>query len=97
MLGELAIRAATPADAGVWLRLRRACWPDGSGPEHGHDIEECFAGAHCATLGVPTTHWRTMDPATRLRVLRFALLWGDVVLAVVLALQAPPVSPAIQA
>jgi hypothetical protein len=48
-------------------------------------------------LAIPTTHWRTMDPATRLRALRFALLWSDVVVAVVLALRAPPVSPAIQA
>jgi aminoglycoside 6'-N-acetyltransferase I len=44
MPDELAIRTATPADAGVWLRLRRALWPDGSEPEHRHDIEESFAG-----------------------------------------------------
>jgi aminoglycoside 6'-N-acetyltransferase I len=44
MPGEPTVRPGRPADAAAWLRLRRTLWPEGSEPEHRHDIEEFFAG-----------------------------------------------------
>jgi aminoglycoside 6'-N-acetyltransferase I len=38
------VRPATPLDAGAWLRLRRALWPEGSEAEHGREIAQFFAG-----------------------------------------------------
>ncbi|HEY6620008.1 MAG TPA: aminoglycoside 6'-N-acetyltransferase [Steroidobacteraceae bacterium] len=39
------IRSVTAADAGEWLRMRHALWPDGSVTEHRQDIDRYFAGA----------------------------------------------------
>jgi len=38
------VRPVTPADAGAWLRMRCALWPEGSESEHRDEIEEFFAG-----------------------------------------------------
>src|ERR1700690_1708745 len=38
------IRPVTESDAGQWLRMRHALWPDGSLAEHQHDIDRYFAG-----------------------------------------------------
>jgi len=38
------IRTVSEADAGHWLRMRHALWPDGSLAEHQQDIDRYFAG-----------------------------------------------------
>jgi len=38
------VRAVTSAEAGAWLRMRRALWPEGSESEHRGDIDRFFAG-----------------------------------------------------
>jgi len=38
------VRPVTPADAGAWLRMRCALWPEGSETEHRDEIERFFAG-----------------------------------------------------
>jgi aminoglycoside 6'-N-acetyltransferase I len=38
------VRPVTPGDSGVWLRMRCALWPEGSGTEHRDEIERFFAG-----------------------------------------------------
>jgi aminoglycoside 6'-N-acetyltransferase I len=38
------VRPATPADAAVWLRMRRALWPDGTLEEHRDEIRDYLAG-----------------------------------------------------
>ena len=40
----IAIRRATESDAGAWLRLRHALWPDGSEADHRAEIDRFFAG-----------------------------------------------------
>lgn len=44
------VRPAIPADAGAWLRMRCALWPEGSESEHRDEIEEFFAGRLCQPL-----------------------------------------------
>jgi aminoglycoside 6'-N-acetyltransferase I len=39
------VRPATPAQAGDWLRMRQALWPEDDDPSHGDEIERFFAGA----------------------------------------------------
>jgi aminoglycoside 6'-N-acetyltransferase I len=39
------VRPATRADAGDWLRMRQALWPEGDEPEHAGEIEGFFTGA----------------------------------------------------
>jgi aminoglycoside 6'-N-acetyltransferase I len=39
-------------DAAVWLRLRRAHWPDGSEAEHRQEIDAFFAGSAKEPLAV---------------------------------------------
>jgi aminoglycoside 6'-N-acetyltransferase I len=38
------VRPVELSDAGAWLRMRRALWPDGAGT-HGGEIDEFLAGA----------------------------------------------------
>jgi aminoglycoside 6'-N-acetyltransferase I len=38
------VRPVQPGDDAVWLRLRRALWPEGSEAEHAHDIAAFFGG-----------------------------------------------------
>ena len=38
----ITVRAAEPRDAGSWLRLRHALWPEGTESEHGEDIARFF-------------------------------------------------------
>ncbi len=38
------VRPAQPDDAGSWLALRCALWPEGSAEEHRAEIEQFFAG-----------------------------------------------------
>ncbi len=38
------VRHAEPADASVWLQMRRALWPEGSEEEHAGEIARYFAG-----------------------------------------------------
>lgn len=38
------VRPATSADAGAWLRMRCALWPEGSESEHRVEIDQFFAG-----------------------------------------------------
>ena len=38
------VRAVTPADAGAWLQMRNALWPEGPESEHREEIERFFAG-----------------------------------------------------
>lgn len=39
------VREATPVDAGAWLRMRRALWPDEAEPgEHEREVAAHFAG-----------------------------------------------------
>jgi aminoglycoside 6'-N-acetyltransferase I len=38
------VRPATPGDKQVWLRLRRALWPEDEGDSHAREIDEFFAG-----------------------------------------------------
>ena len=40
----ITVRPAQPSDAGAWLRLRCALWPDGSEAEHRGEIDRFFAG-----------------------------------------------------
>ena len=40
----ITVRPAEASDAGAWLQLRRALWPDGSEVEHRGDIDRFFAG-----------------------------------------------------
>jgi aminoglycoside 6'-N-acetyltransferase I len=37
------VRPVTPADAGVWLQMRCALWPEGSEDEHRDEINRFFA------------------------------------------------------
>ena len=37
------VRAAKPEDAGAWLQLRHALWPEGSEAEHREEIDRFFA------------------------------------------------------
>ena len=39
-----AVRPVERSDAGAWLRMRRALWPDGAG-DHAREIEEFLSGA----------------------------------------------------
>ena len=41
---ERHVRPVTPADAAVWLRLRRALWPEHGSDWHAGEIEQFFAG-----------------------------------------------------
>jgi len=38
------VRPAARADAGDWLRMRQALWPDGDASSHADEIERFFAG-----------------------------------------------------
>jgi aminoglycoside 6'-N-acetyltransferase I len=38
------VRPVTPADAGAWLQMRCALWPEGSENEHRDEINRFFAG-----------------------------------------------------
>jgi aminoglycoside 6'-N-acetyltransferase I len=38
------VRAVKPEDAGAWLQLRHALWPEGSEAEHREEIDLFFAG-----------------------------------------------------
>ena len=38
------VRLATSADAGAWLRMRSALWPEGSESEHRDEIDRFLAG-----------------------------------------------------
>ena|SRR5688572_24236142 len=38
------VRAAVPADAAVWLRMRQALWPEDERGGHAAEIEQFFAG-----------------------------------------------------
>ena len=49
---EVHIRAATKHDAGAWLRMRQALWPEGDDPTHASEIDQYFAGALRSTLEV---------------------------------------------
>ncbi len=40
----ITVRPARASDAGAWLRLRCALWPDGSEAEHRGEIDRFFAG-----------------------------------------------------
>ena len=40
----LTIRPAEPADAGVWLEMRRALWPEEGDGTHAPEIDQSFAG-----------------------------------------------------
>jgi aminoglycoside 6'-N-acetyltransferase I len=40
----MSVRAATSADAGEWLRMRQALWPDESSGEHQEAIDRFFDG-----------------------------------------------------
>ena len=40
----LTIRPAEPADAGVWLEMRRALWPEEGDGTHAPEIDQYFAG-----------------------------------------------------
>lgn len=46
------VRSATPADAGRWLDMRHALWPEGSREEHREEIEGFFAGTAHEPLAV---------------------------------------------
>ena len=48
----ITVRAAQPRDAGSWLRLRRALWPNGTESEHGDDIARFFRGEAREPLAV---------------------------------------------
>ena len=38
------VRPVIPADAGAWLRMRCALWPEGAETEHRDEIDRFFAG-----------------------------------------------------
>ncbi|HSR68291.1 MAG TPA: aminoglycoside 6'-N-acetyltransferase [Acidobacteriota bacterium] len=40
----MTVRAVEPGDAGAWLRMRCALWPEGAEAEHREEIERFFAG-----------------------------------------------------
>lgn len=48
----ITVRAAKYGDAGSWLRMRRALWPDGSEVEHRQEIERFLAGQAREPLAV---------------------------------------------
>jgi aminoglycoside 6'-N-acetyltransferase I len=48
----ITVRPATQRDAGAWLRLRHALWPDGSESEHRAEIHRFFAGQAREPLAV---------------------------------------------
>lgn len=48
----ITVRPAKASDAGAWLQLRRALWPDGSEAEHRGDIDRFFAGGAREPLAV---------------------------------------------
>ncbi len=40
----ISVRLAEPSDAGSWLRMRCAFWPDGSEADHREEIDRFFRG-----------------------------------------------------
>ncbi len=46
------VRLATPDDAGPWLRMRQAFWPDGAEAEHAAEIVAFFEGRAPEPLAV---------------------------------------------
>lgn len=41
---DVQVRPVGPADAGAWLRMRCALWPEGAEAEHRDEIDRFFAG-----------------------------------------------------
>ena len=48
----IGVRPVERRDAGAWLHLRHALWPDGSEGEHGQEIEEFLSGRAREPLAV---------------------------------------------
>ena len=56
---SIRVRPVTPFDAGAWLRMRCALWPEGSESEHRAEVERFFAG----TLREPLATLLAVNPA----------------------------------
>jgi hypothetical protein len=41
---RIQVRPVTSADAGAWLQMRCALWPEGSESEHRDEIDQFLAG-----------------------------------------------------